>query len=76
MSNGAIYAKGIACKGDLPAFKQQFPAFVQNFGHGQALKFKLLTDVVDTFHDQNGFAKANPTETQLDNELTEGEKKS
>ena len=47
MSNGAISVKGIAWKGNLPAFKQQFPAFVQNSGHGQALKFKLLTDVVD-----------------------------
>ena len=76
MSSGAISVKVVPWNGKLPAFKQQFPAFIQQSGHISGLKYKVLPGVTVTdFHDQDGIAKSTPNSGQLDPEdLTEEER--
>ena len=78
MSSGAISVKVVPWSGKLPAFRQQFSAFVQQCGHSSGLKYKLRPGVIMTeYHDQDGIAKNTPAPAHLvEEDLTEEEIKS
>ena len=77
MSNGAVTIKVVPWTGKLWSFKQQFPAYVQQSNHFQALQFKLQQGVIDIYHDPDGVAKSVPPAQHLDNdEHSEEEQKS